>query len=130
MIYMLNLVFNASDTTATNEGRFQVKDYLAGQSLLFQSHVWLQPSANANNPPQPDTVTDWQLYQLDTSPIRPIVDDQIWIRVLGENAGNYVARLTITVARNASRASHDLAVQPYQTRASPFPHGQTDQSAA
>src|SRR5258708_16234992 len=122
MIYMLNLVFNASDTNATKEGRFQEPGPTPSTSpFLVQSHLWLQPSADANNPPQPDTESDWQFYQLDSAgPIEPSANDQVWIRILGVNAGGFVARVTVIVARSAARASHNAMGKPYQTRASPF----------
>src|SRR5215510_4289132 len=61
MIYMLNLVFDGSDTTESNNGRF--KEYDSTQPLLQQSQIWLKQSNPANPTPNPDVTTDWNSLQ-------------------------------------------------------------------
>lgn len=134
--YMLNLIFDASNTAQAQadqvEGRFQ-EDNGNSQNVLLRSKVWLQ-----TNTPNPgwDTPGIWQVAQSDRGTGAPIRlnalnnnVNQVCIRVQGVNfstpLSNWVARLTVIVARNtvgsdAFRNSNNNN-KPFQTRASPFP---------
>ena len=125
MIYMLNLVFDGSDTTESNNGRF--KEYDSTQSLLQQSQVWLKQSNPANPTPNPDVTTDWTSLQDDNAgPLKGVVNDQVWVRILGANASGFCARMTTIVARDAKKASKGNNGKALQQRGSPFPLTSTE----
>src|SRR5262245_66462328 len=99
---MLNLVFNYNDDTATN-GRFL--DYVASQTDPLQtSKAWLQPSATATNPPDPNNSAHWTFFQKDAQHLNfaKSLAPYLWVRVVDANqsSDNYTARITILVARN------------------------------
>jgi hypothetical protein len=122
MIYMLNLVFDATDTNESNDGRFQ--EYQATQTGLQQSQVWFKQSDPTNPTPNPDLATDWTSPSDDNEgPLTAVLNDQIWMRIQGLNmAGGtpFCARITVIVARDARKASKGNNGKALQQRASPF----------
>jgi len=130
-IYMLNLIFDASDPDAATNSRFQPDNTSQTDNCLLRSKVWLKA-----NTPNPDVVatdyanikTNWQvLCPDDGDALQLAVQDQVWIRVQGLNiTTDWVARLTVLVSRDTKRAAKNPANsnRRYQTRASPFPSGQ------
>lgn len=120
MIYMFNLIFDATDPDAALEGRFKEDD--TGQTVAFQrSKVWLQTSSSD---PGQDSPGDWSLKQASSDgPLQLAPQDQVWIRVQGLNTTSaWVARLTTVLSRHSARATQNANThKPYQTRGSPFP---------
>jgi len=127
-IYMLNLIFDAEDTTAAQNGRFQEFVYNPNPTAppLQMSKAWLV--ATVTNPDK-DTENDWDFYQADTGyPITFAQGDQIQVRVMGLNTtSTWTARMTTIVARATSASKEFVNLQtgkPYQQHASPFQLGQ------
>jgi hypothetical protein len=122
MIYMLNLVFDASDTNESNNGRFQ--EYQSTQTGLQQSQVWFKQSNPSNPTPNPDLATDWTSPSDDNEgPLQAVLNDQIWVRIQGLNiagATPFCARMTTIVARDARKASKGNNGKAIQQRGSPF----------
>ena len=116
MIYMLNMVFNYNDTTASN-GRFV--DYSATQTNpLTNSKVWLEPSATAPNPPDPNNSSHWQYFQQDHQHLSFNLSAQatLWVRVIDANqtSDNYNARITILMGRNDQKSAPQSMSSPIQ----------------
>jgi hypothetical protein len=128
-IYMLNLIFDPGDNTEGTNGGF--KENNNTKPALQQSKVWLTAQ---NSDPQPDDPTAWANPVLTTAgALKLVLNDGVWVRILGLNMLNFVAQVTTTVCRNSGRASQNpVTKKPYQERRSPFAlttaAGPTDQS--
>jgi hypothetical protein len=128
MIYMLNLTFDTQDADSDDSG---FEEYNPNVYPILQSKVWLQPNKSS---PDPGSPLDWTLLSVPTAavdsgqnymgrgfPLPLLKNDEVWIRVLGQNiTSGYVARLTTTVTRDSGKAPLNAGL-PYQTRRSPFP---------
>jgi len=102
MYYMLNLVFDYTDSSATN-GRFL--DYDSAQTNpLLTSKAWLQPAAGAPAAPDPNNAAHWTFAQKDTQQLNFSKSDApyLWVRVADANQAtdNFSARITVLIARN------------------------------
>ncbi len=124
-IYMLNLVFDASDTTAALNGRF--KEYEPSQTdPLLQSKAWLMQDASVPG--------GWSVKQEDTGDgilLQP--NCVIQVRVVGlTTTSSWRALVTTVVARSTKRSKdfiNPTTSKPFQQHASPFPYpGNADQS--
>lgn len=116
MYYMLNLVFNYTDTTASN-GRFV--DYDAAQTNpLLTSKAWLQPVSTAPTPPDPNNSAHWQFFERDKQHLNFALADQatLWVRVVDSNQAtdNYNSRITILMGRNDQKAAPQSMSSPVQ----------------
>ena len=116
-IYMLNLVFDSTDASETNDARFQ--EYDATRPILQRSKVWLQATTT---PPQPDNPGAWSQLEQDTSLLILDAGDQVMVRICGATTvSGYVGKVTAVVARDAKKASQGPNGKPFQTHGSPFP---------
>lgn len=102
MYYMLNLVFDYTDSSASN-GRFI--DYDSRQTdPLLTSKAWLKPSATAPQVPDPNISSHWTFAQKDAQQLTFAKSDApyLWVRVYDRNQGtdNYSSRITVLIARN------------------------------
>ena len=118
--YMLNLIFDPTDSSSVTDSRFQEDPGPSQQNPLLRSKVWLLQSNN----------NSWTVFGTDSG--APLVlkpgQDQVMVRVAGANVtSSWVARLTVVISRDTGRALTGPQGH-YQKRASPFPAGQTTQS--
>ena len=124
-VYMLNLMFDVSDASESNDGRFI--EYESSQSGLQQSKVWFQ--WNGTTPLDPDSASQWTLLEGDSDLLTLNLNDQVIIRACPTTAlTGYTARLTIIIARDKSRATHQANGKAFQKVASPFALSGTQQA--
>jgi hypothetical protein len=137
VIYMLNLIFNATDRTAFQDGRFEADNGSTDPTqCLTRSKVWLQSTSAS---PNWDSPADWTVTQADSGNALSIkgggtAPDQAVVRIQGLNTspdsnGTWLVRLSAVIARNTPGALKDNSPgkKPYQNLASPFPLGMTTQ---
>lgn len=100
MYYMLNLVFNYTDSSAA-DGRFM--DYSTQTNPLLTSKVWLQPATGVTAP-DPNRSSDWVFFERDKQHLNfdLTTTPTLWVRVVDANQqnDNFNARITILMGRN------------------------------
>jgi hypothetical protein len=112
--YMLNLLFDLSNSTEIASGLFLADDSTQSNPLL-RSRVWLQSTLTN---PDPNNSSNWTVFSSDSQPLSfaAALQPTLMLRVGGANMNNPTGRVTVVVARDRySRNNNSL-----QTRSTPF----------